>query len=497
MPLKASWRGKYYSTPADRLIEDEIKQTSQDMPDLWVIGCGASSLQRPKGEKPRPYISLPGLHQLQEVHTSENQTGIRVVEFVPQTNEFLVRTFNFKDYAANERKWIPDPEKATDLQLQAVSALKSEGPHTVGMLEDALRVPRGQIAAAIKELNEVGYQPSIILDEVSQLYDFNSWWIQNRLSYPEIDPKDLNEETILSFGCLHAGSIYTEYRWFVEEVPRIILEQGSTTLVAAGDLIEGLEWNLDKKGEVMAGLNYTQQERLAASMICSVMLQVFEARLREELEGYRKRKPSADELQAAVESSLLDLYFIPGNHCGWVKGKGITPLSTFQPALIKCLTRSIEDVLEKLGLELPGLNQIVEDKVVEGKVHTLPSGLGLTVLHPFMARALTSSLRAQHALDASDTQVVVLANFHVAISVEQWDSDLGQRVALQCGSIVWKTEFEENKLKRLDVGVVHVRVLSNQEGRILITETAFFGGGEKEAYENELLLQRFMEDIGI
>lgn len=496
-PIKGSWRGKYFSTTVDRLIEDELKQSSHDMPDIWVVGCGASSLQRPKGEQPRPYISLPALHVLQEVSTSENQVGIRVMEFIPQTDEFLVRTYNFKDYTADERDWIPDPKDATDLQLQVVSALKSSSTHTIGMLEDALQVPRGQIATAINDLNKAGYQPAIILDEVSKLYNFDSWWIQNQLSYPKVDPKDLNEETILGFGCLHAGSIYTEYRWFVEEVPRIILEQGSTSLVAAGDLIEGLEWDLDKKGEVMGGFNYTQQERFAARMICSVMLKVLEVRLREALKGYRRRTPSADELTMAVENSLLQLYFIPGNHCGWVKRKGITPLATFEPALVNYLYHGVSDLLADLGFKLPGLNLIVEKKVVQGEDHTLPSGLQLKILHPHMARALTSSLRAQHALNATNTQILILANFHVAISVDQWDADLGQRVAVQCGAIVWKTSFEAGKLKTLDVGVAHLSVLSNNEGRVLVTETAFFGGGKKKAYENEFILQGFMRDIGI
>ena len=101
-------------------------------------------------------------------------------------------------------------------------------------------------------------------------------------------------------------------------------------------------------------------------------------------------------------------------------------------------------------------------------------------------------------LDVTDTQVVVLANFHVAVNVEQWESELGQRVALQCGAFVWKTEFEHDKLKgKLDVGSSYLRVLSDKEGRITITETAFFGGGERKELSNEELLQSFMEDLGI
>ncbi|GMR19036.1 MAG: hypothetical protein BMS9Abin34_160 [Patescibacteria group bacterium] len=496
-PLKASWRGKYFSTAVDRLIEDELKQTSQSLPDLWVVGCTASSLQRPEGEKPRPHISLPALHKLQEVHTAENQVGIRVVEFIPQTDRFLVRNYTFKDHTANERQWIPKPESANKLQRRIVSTLRESGPSTIGMLEDALGVPRGQISDAISKLNKKGYEPQIQLDEDSQLYDFCSWWIQNRLAYPMGDPKELREETILGFGCLHAGSIFSEYRFFVEEVPKLILQHGTTVLVGAGDFIEGLEWDLDKKGETMRGWNYTQQESLAAHMISSVMLKVFRVRLEEGLQGFKKRKPSAERLKAITETALPTFFYKEGNHDGWLKRKGITPLSKFRPALVRCLVKGIEKILSEHGLELSGLDRIAISKVVYGEVHQLPSGLGLTIRHPHMARALTSSLRAQHTLASADTPIVVLANFHVAIAVEQWDSGQGQRVALQAGAIVWRTSFEHLRLKRLDIGVGHLRVLSNQEGRIVMTETAFFGGGDRIELKNELLLDNFMAELGI
>lgn len=497
VPKKTSWRSKYFSTSVDRLIEDEEKSTSQGLPDLWIVGCTASALQRSSGDKKRPYISVPAIHRLMEVNTAENQIGIRVVEFLPHGDWFLVRNHNFKDDVSNETRWIPNPETDDDLQKQIVTALKENDKLTIGMLEDSLKVGRNRIRETIEAINAAGFEPRIILDNDSHLYIFDPEWIQNKLSYPEVNLKDLREESMIGFGCLHSGSIFTEYHWFVEETPKIILEQGATSMIAAGDLIEGLEHDLDKRGEVMAGLNYTQQENLAAHMIGSVILKVFEVRLDEALQGYKKRKPSADELEAAVNKALLNFYFIPGNHCSWVLRKGVTPLASFEPAIINYLSRGVGDILAKRELELRALNRVIEQKVARGGENVLPSGLTLSVKHPSMARALTSSLRAQHTLEATDAQIVVSANFHVAIAVEQWGADKGQRVAMQCGALVWKTKFEESKLKRPDVGIGYLRALINQEGRILVTESTFFGGGSRKEYGNDFLLDRFMADIGI
>jgi len=494
-PMKSSWRSKYYSTAVDRLIEDEERQTSQELPDMWVVGCTASALQRPAGEKKRPYISIPGLHRLQEVHTAENQIGTRVIEFFPE-DRFVVRTYTFKDLVAEERRFIPNPNTGDELQQQTVAEMKHQEKLTIGMLEDTLRVSRSKIAKAIEALNESGYEPRVLLDADSQLYEFDSHWIQNSLAYPKINLDKLREDTILGFGCLHAGSVFSEYRFFVEKVPQLAIEHGVNVLVGAGDFIEGLQHDLDKRGEVMRGWNYTDQETLAAREVAAVMGKIFKARFERLLNG-RKRKPSQEELWQAVDSCLIRFLYREGNHDGWLARDGVTPLATFHPALVKRLTENVEEVLHEHGLELIHLSQLVETKVSLGEVHELPSGLGVTILHPHMARAQTSSLRAQHTLDLATTPAVILANFHVAMSVEQWDGDLGQRVAVQIGALVWKTSFEHSKLKRLDVGVGYLRILSDEEGRILMSETAFFGGGDREELSNDDLLDSFMTGLGV
>lgn len=498
VPGKASWRSKYFSTAVDRMIEDEENQTSEALPDLWVIGCTASGTQRPRGEKKRPYISLPALHRLQEVHTAENQVGIRFVEFTPDSRDFLVRTYNYKDLTAREREFIPTPKQASEVQKQVVAVLKAKGPHTIGMLEDALRIQRTQISAEITALNKSRYRPRIEFDEDSQRYDFDPEWIQSKLVYPPLPTRNVREDKLLAFGCLHAGSIYSEYRFFVNEVPQLMLRRGSTVLVGAGDFLQGLEHDLDRRGEVMPGFNnYTDQEKLASHLICNVMVRVFEARLDEALQAAKTGKLSGHCLERTAGDCLPTFLWIEGNHDAWVRRRGHDPLATFSRDLVSCLARGLWDALTKRNLTVPNLHGIAEAHVRQGEVQTLPSGLGITILHPGMARAKTSSLRAQEMLQMVTTPVVVGANFHVAVNVEQWESDLGQRIAQQVGSIVWKTDYEHGHLKTLDVGVGTLRVVSHN-GKTLLTETSFFGEGtEGKEYGKEFVLANFLQSLGL
>lgn len=495
LPTKAAWRSKYFSTPAERIIEDKQKQTALSLPDLWVVGCLASSLTRPAGEMERPYITVPALHRLEEVKTSENQVGVRVLEFAPGNSIISVRTYSYKDLVASERDGIPVPEEASKLQQRIITELKRQGPMTIGLLEDTLRVSRSKIQEALNALK--GFQPSIDYDKASQLYNFSQSWIQNELRYTPPPSGELREDRLLCFGCLHAGAPFTEFEFVVETLPKLILEQETSVLIGAGDFIQGLKHDLANRGEVIAGFNYTQQETLAAYLVGSVILKVFRTRFEESLKHFQRRKPSADELTAITHTALLRFLYREGNHDAWVKPQGMTPLETFRSKLISYLARGLEETIHEHGLQLPSLRNIAEEHVVFGERHTLPSGLCLDIYHPNMARAQTSSLRTQHTLEKSDCPAAVIANFHVAINVEQWESELGQRIGLQVGTLVWKSEYEELKLKRLDVGVGFLRIQSHN-GRIVMSEIVFAGptptGSE---FTTDTILQLFLQKLGI
>jgi hypothetical protein len=99
----------------------------------------------------------------------------------------------------------------------------------------------------------------------------------------------------------------------------------------------------------------------------------------------------------------------------------------------------------------------------------------MAVIHPRMARTKTSSIRAQEGLEKQrDNQIVISANFHVAIMVEQWEEALGMRVAAQVGTLMRYTSYEDGHLKTLDFGVACLRVKSIAR-RIVVSESCFVG----------------------
>lgn len=494
LPEKSVWRSKYGSTSFDRLVEDREKQTAHRLPDLWVSGCGAVSLIRPAGELARPRISLPGLHVLQEVTTSENQVGVRIVEF--SDSDFpLVRTVSLKDLTSREREFIPDPEGASEEQLAILAEIRKR-PSTIGMLEDALPWKRRTIERHIKAYNEQEFKPAIVLDGIK--YDVSAEWLQRDLRYPLPLRREIESDTILSFGCLHAGYNRTQYQYFVERVPQLILQHGVQTLVGAGDFIAGLKHNLHLRGEVYAGTNYTDHEKMAAELVAHVIMKVFRERF--DLAVSRANGTLTEaRLVKKVKKALLRFNFIEGNHDKWVMDHGMDPLHTFKTHLTQLLVQRIYEHLSEQGISFNGaVHNIVSNKLIMAKESELPSGITLSLRHPEMGRMQTSSGRAQQTLWDAPGQVVVLANFHVTTMVEEWNEELGQRVGLQVGTLVSGTDFEDGKNKSVDTGVAIVNIRSHK-GRIFATEALFDGPSKDELTEldREDLMDQWRSKVGI
>lgn len=501
LPTKAAWRSKYFSTRPDRLIEDIESQTTQtwkDPTDLWVSDCSAVSLITPRGANKTPRISTPGLHRLQETTTSENQIGVAIVEFSPDGDEMAIATefWSFKDFVAQERTLISAPEGASDLQAKIFRAV-AEYPRTVGMLEDVLGSRRELIEKAIAQYQEKALQPAIVCDE-SQEYNFDSLWLQHAHLQHPIAWDQLRVDSILGFGCLHAGYEMTQYDYFVHTVPELILRYGVTTLVGAGDYIAGLKHNLHLRGEIIGGMNYTQQQDTAAWLKALVILKVFRARFEQTLKKNKDKIGDPDFIRAVVNDALLRYLFWLGNHDKWLLDFGVDPIDTVISHLYLYLTQELQEYLRSQGFFVEDIADIVRSHIVYADEHVLPSGIRMGINHPEMARAGTTSLRTQETLGARpDCQAVVLANFHIGKEVCQWEGDLGQRVGLQVGTLVSGTDFEDGKNKRVDTGVGMLRICS-LDGRILSTKTTFEGPrkGELKRYSSSDIFAAFRKSLG-
>ncbi len=504
-PTKHRLPSQYHSAAAEREIRDKTGQSDQPFPDLWVVGTPASAIHKTSGEKERPYITLPASCRLEATTVAENQEGVAVVESV--NGNRLVRFWNFKDLIHREKRFITGiKEGASELHKKIVDVIKDQGAMTVGLLSDKLGVDRQTIEREIKYLEEPKMSvrktwPGLHYNQKSQRYDFHPDWLQEKLRYSL--PKEYSEDTLLLFGCLHAGYTTTDYQHFVSKYPEIILNQKVRTLVGLGDFIAGLVHFMMHRGEIIGALNNTDQEIFAAELVATIIFKPFKKRFEYILSKFTNTKPTGEELKSIITDPLVlvDFLYIKGNHDDWQLREGTTPLVTFRDKLIGILYREMSAFFVAHNLPAIDFYGLIEKKVIElpdfNPVCTLPSGLTFGARHPGMARADTTSLRAQKALEALGTQIVGIANFHVATTVRVWRPDLGQCVAAQAATQVIYTPFEGSKMKRLDFGPILLRVLSNG-GRIYMDETAYFNKPMlKEPYSKSIDVDKLKESLGL
>ena len=512
-PKKQSWRSDYYSTPVDRERKD-IEKLSSKLPDIYAFGCFASSVLRPQGESRRAYISLPALHKLLGTKTSENQIGIRIINFKENDKdsktepgdgkgEFSVETYSFKDLISEERKLIKAPPSASKLQSTIVDQL-IVAPMSVGILEYFLRehpdwknMTREEITKEIENLKR--FRVGIELDAASQRYDFRPEWFQKKAVFTLLPEKDLIEDCFVGVGCPHVGANQTNYRFIVEDIPRYILEKNARFLIGGGDFVQGTEHHLVERKQVYRGLNDTEQEILSAGLFGEIIAKVFGARLREAIKGKDVAKLTQEELKNIISDALLTFIYIAGNHDVWKKNKSITPLLVFKQWLIDFVIRDIKAILKENNLHYDGvrsivMGKIIEDHPIEKIFFTTPSGLAVKLGHPFTARNLTASISSERFFAKYlGSHVNFTANFHVALYLEHFDQEIGQRVLVQLPTIQKYTEFEDGKMKKTDFGIGFCRVKS-YKGRIIISEAGFYGErGDIEKVDNDIIDQALVK----
>jgi len=505
VPKKNVWmRGDYYGTPALRVLKDEIKRSTRGIGDINVVGGFASSIFNPGDsieDVQKPHLTVPVVNKISESRTAENQIGIRILEATsPNLKEATVITYSFKDMVSEEWALVEAPPDSSKTHQVIVDALKRHGPLTIGMLVDHTPYDRKHLSREVKKLSKRRASvtwPGIYLDELSKRYYFNLDWFREKLQYAQPKGK-LNEDSFLAFSCLHTGCRHTDMKFFCETVARLILEKMIDTLIGCGDFIEGLKHDLWLKGEVYGHqkyvFNYTKQEKLSAFVVGTVMLKVFEERVRAPLR--KANRNSQAEVEKVVSDALISFYYIAGNHCEWTLPLGFDSLVIFRHTLKDFLMHHISIILGSANLCSTRLMEIISSKVRKlrrGENVMLPSKLGFSIFHPHMSRTKTPSIRPQQMLQKANTQLVFGGNFHVAEAVEEWERERGQRVCLELGTLKHRSGFEEDKLKTVDFGVGVLRV-GSLSGRIYRTETAFYGTPTKDIVSGNLeVLERFDE----
>lgn len=508
-PKKGVWmRGDYFDTPVLRVLKDEIKRSTRGIGDINVVGCHASAVFNPgdSTDVQLPYASLPALYKIAETRTAENQVGFRILKAKSDNlKEAVMVTYNLKDLVSSEWALVQTPPDSSEVQKVLVDILKERGPLTVGQFSDFTGYKRMQVKEALDALlrRRVSKSwPGLYTDKVSKRFYFLPGWFQEKLEYPET--KCDKEDSIMAFGCLHAGCKHTDMKFFRDVLPELMLQHNVRTLCGAGDFIEGLKHDLMVKGELLGGtkypLNYNRQEQLSAYLVSCVLMKVFRARVNPILTSMNPEHQDLMKLEEAVLSALPEFLYIPGNHCEWTAPLGFDSLSVFGPQLRSLVAEEVGATLSRAKFYLPNLQKVINTKIVrldQCQSYKLESGLTISELHPYMSRTKTPSIRAQEALQKSPTNVVIVANFHTAEAVEQWEFKMGQRVCLVAGTIKRRSGFEDTKMKTVDFGIVFANIRSNGK-RISRTETAFFSTPTENLEEsNEAILADFNKRLGL
>lgn len=488
-PKRQRLPGDYASTTVDSDIRI-AESAARRFPSIWGHGGLGTSTSKPGGgEKKIPRFGIPVSHIPMPIRPGEpsivlNQIGTRTIETSLDGQRRLIRTWNLRDLAEEERKFITGiKEGATELHRKIVNEIveNPDGLHE-GELSDNLEVSREKIKEAIsfliepKALKRTTW-PGLYKDAESGRYNFHLDWLQERLRYPWPYEKDYFELRRLLMGCLHAGYTTTDYEFVRYRLPEIILERRIEYLEIIGDVIAGLKHNLIHRGEIIGNINYTEQGVFAGELVGNCVYDVFAVKFKSLFDAHKDKKFSPEELEKCVRSALITVIYIMGNHDDWQKDSGHSPAVVFRLSLVTLLIKHIGKFLHDLGYSLYNLDEIIAGNIVElpeyKTVYEFPGGICTELFHPGMARTKTTSIRAEETLGFSDCHLVDIANFHTFFEMEKWEPGLGDRVAGQAGAMVPFTQFERGKLKRVDFGPMYIG-LRHKNRKIFMIEHEFF-----------------------
>lgn len=506
---KQPWlRGDFDSTSPQRRIKDKRRQTTQRTPvDIQAVGGAGVSIMKPEGQYPIGFMAVPVCHKIEETTTAERQVGVQIMEVDPDRRNVTMHSYPFRDFLSLERKFVEVPATFSEIARKCIAHIQANGKTTTGRFVDLTGLPRPQIEAELAKVAAGSKNrhrktwPGLVHDEKSDRWDFDLEWIKMNLRCPP-DAGERKVDKMVCVCCLHAGSHDTDYRHFLKGLPEVMLRHGVTTLISAGDHVEGTAHDLLMKGEIVAGFDNTKQEKLAGYMIADVLYRVFEARYEAACRGVADF--SSAENRRRVEASLPRFVYVPGNHCTWIAHAGIQPLVTMIHVIVETLTRRIGKRLSAKDHRVDGLMDLVKSHIETNRTgrFTMPSGLKMGMTHPHMGGSKTVSSSAQQALDMyRDRQVVIIGNFHTGCVVEEHDPQLGQRICIQVGTMKHSSPFESSKLKPgLDQGFAYAKITS-VDGRIVSTETTFFSNDratdDEKHLDGDKPFRDFLDFLGI
>ena len=501
---RSGLRSKFASTKIQTQIRTILK-VLKTSPDFAAFGGYGVTIHKPAiGEVKCPYIGTPELHALSERETSddaESEIGTRVIKFRTDGN-YTVTTSDFKYLVSRERQLIKAPVNSSELQKRIIEVIK-ERPTFIGVIEEKLGISRDIIKKEIDEL--VRFKAGIVYDNVTTLYDFSKEWIRSKIRYRW--PEKFNEDVIVSFACMHSlatypdGTVLTDCKFILEQLPKIILRENASVLVGSGDFIQGSKvHDLHLRGEVFLGLNLNTQEHVAAYLVQAPIMEVFRIKFDEFMKNKDPKAISKEELANIITVFLVAFVYCAGNHDLWQTGDAVQALAYFKLHLESFLMSGVAATLKKyeMSIDYFTLQNIVFSKIIkdlpDNKIrYTTSNGLRLKTVHPHTARNETLSIPPERLLlKYSNAHIVIAGNWHTAFDMQQSDENMGLRHMAQVPTLLLRTFFEDNKMKRTDFGV-NVTFARSVDKQIYEIETGFFGDKIGHSYEREN--NGIMEDV--
>jgi len=500
---KTLFSSDYQSTPVDNVLKQELKRSSQKRAAFYAVAGLGVYVHKPPDTRPE-YIGVPALHRLQMV-TTENQVGMVLLDV---TDETIIPTMvSFKDQISKERSYVSIPAGLPPLSRSIYAKLK-EGSYPLGQLADLLGEEKETVLETVQALTQRQWHryPQIRLDLSSRRVDFEPRWLQYQLKYPGI-PSDSKSTTFVVLACLHAGSKELEYDFVLERLVQTIIATNADALAAVGDLIQGLKHDLEHRGEVVEGMLYSDHEEMAAILLARVLAEVFRHRLDNAL--YRrvmakKKRWTKPEVCSLLRSCLLPFYYAEGNHDQWVIDLGFRTLAHFSLKLHAELHTLVEQIL--VAHRMPCICKAAFTKILEEKIiatHPLgwraqtPEGLKAGFAHPHKGSTKTKTARLEEVMSETlnDCNVVFVGNFHAAVATVMWNPEQGLRAGFQLSTMLKKTQFEENKTKKVfrNFGVIRVE---SKDGRIHRYSTRFVEGPRTTDQKQQTYLEELKKRFG-
>lgn len=511
VPRRQPWFYDIITSFMQRLINSFVPRTFSEAPDLILVGCTGTAAHLPfyKGV---PSISIPALHKINEVTSTESMVGC-VTVFVKNGDgaRFIPKQYDFRPIVLREKELVAPPGISRIENIILDTLRLSDG--TYGTIEFrihqkyGMKYPRAEIKAAIEKLMERGL--------VKHNRKANRYMIPESavISSVNVSLKDMLKDVKVIkhvvFSCVHVGALKTLYHSFIRDI--VNLGENADALIENGDFIQGISHNYEYNGELLPGANgFDKQRILAAYLKAKVILEIFKRRLRDQ-PNTLLGKPV--EL---LDRCLIAYVVNAGNHPSWVYyNKHSLVLQDYLMLLEKLLFEGIIEILGKSGVRidaaaLDAVQKSIKDKVKKvGETKLVEvNGILIGVKHPSKARTKSKSQRIQEVTDSLNQMhmslrrrltvkskkqherfaVAYIANFHEAASV--WVVRFGQAVlGVMTGAYLKDSSFENDHDKVVDHGpcVVTLGIVNDA---VVWSETDFV---DSIAPEDEKIV--FADDI--